>query len=172
MASLPPPYSADYLTQPATSSGSLYERFWAKVDVGQAHECWRWLACRSVGSYGRIYAGVTLGGPAVWSAPRVAWVLTFGPLPDGYEVDHLCHTTDPLCPAGVECEHRSCVNPYHLEPVTHHENALRREARRSRFKCGHAFEGNRVQNGGSSGRCGICHRERERLARAQGRRSA
>lgn len=150
---------------------SLHERFWPKVDVRDPDECWPWLAYRGFGQYGRIFAGLALGGPTVWSAHRVAYILTFGPIPDGTELDHICHTLDPECPAGPACLHRACVNPSHLEPVSHRENALRREIRRTHFKCGHPFKGNRVQNGGS-GRCATCHREHMRAARAQGRRVA
>ena len=35
-----------------------------------------------------------------------------GPTPEGHELDHLCRT-------------RACVNPAHLEPVTHRENMKR-----------------------------------------------
>ena len=40
-------------------------------------------------------------------------LLAVGPIPDGREIDHLCRN------------HR-CVNPDHLEPVTHLENMRRR----------------------------------------------
>lgn len=41
---------------------------------------------------------------------RTAWSTSFvGPITDGLELDHLCNVP-------------SCVNPDHLEPVTHAEN--------------------------------------------------
>ena len=45
-------------------------------------------------------------------AHRLSYETFVGPIPDGKELDHVC---------GV----RRCVNPSHLEPVTHHENVLR-----------------------------------------------
>lgn len=64
-------------------------------------------------------------------AHRVAYETFVGPIPDGMEIDHLCHTWDASCPGGVACQHRRCVNPEHLEPVTHAENV-----RRGRGFCG------------------------------------
>ena len=139
----------------------LAPRFWAKVQVGQPDECWPWLACKESSGYGRVGAGFALGGPSIWKAHRVAWTLINGPIPDGAEIDHLCHTLDLSCVQGSECPHRGCVNPNHLEPVTHRENALRRESRLTRFACGHPYSA-RVSNGGPSGRCGICARQKRR----------
>jgi hypothetical protein len=150
----------------------LNARFWSKVDPSAGpSQCWPFVGCITKSGYGRILAGEVLGGPAVWIAPRVAYALTFGGIPEGAELDHLCHTRDRRCIQGSECPHRRCVNPAHLEPVTHRENALRREIRRDFFRCGHPFAGNRVQNGGG-GRCAECHRTKEQRARAEGRRSA
>lgn len=55
---------------------------------------------------------------------RVAWEAVNGPVPEGLELDHICHTNSD-CAAGPECPHRPCWNPEHLEPVTHLENVLR-----------------------------------------------
>lgn len=171
MASLPPPFSPDYTVRAHKSPGSIYDRFWSKVTVGATEECWPWFRCIDTASgYGRFGVHGAFGlGPEIWDAHRVAYVLTFGPIPDGMEIDHVCHTRDIGCVQGASCPHRRCVNPTHLEPVTHRENALRREIRRIRFRCGHPFQGNRVKNGGT-GRCAECHRTKERLARAEGRR--
>lgn len=63
-------------------------------------------------------------------AHRVAYEEIMGPVPEGLELDHLCRT-------------RSCVNPSHLEPVTHRENMNRGDvATRRKTHCpkGHPYD--------------------------------
>lgn len=165
MTSAPPPFDPAYVMREPYCVASIYDRFWEKVDIRAVDDCWPWSRYLSTAGYGRFGAGHVLGGPNIWVAPRVAYTLTFGPIPATTELDHVCHTADTSCVQGAACPHRACVNPWHLEPVTHHENALRREVRRTHFRCGHPYEGNRVKNGGS-GRCAICHREHMRAARS------
>lgn len=50
-------------------------------------------------------------------AHRFAYICVFGPIPEGFDLDHLC-------------ENKLCVNPPHLEVVTRSENMLRVFARR------------------------------------------
>lgn len=45
-------------------------------------------------------------------AHRLAYEAEYGPIPDGMVLDHVCRS-------------RNCVNPLHLEVVTHAENARR-----------------------------------------------
>lgn len=176
MPSLPPPAEQGYLLPQKYCAESIYERFWAKVDVRDPSECWPWVGCISTKSnYGRFGAGWVLGGPQTWIAPRVAYVLAIGTIPTGAEIDHVCHTRDKSCVTGGSCPHRRCVNPAHLEPVTHLENALRREVRRDRttFSCGHPRSGNTARAGATSlGRCALCHRMAQRAYRAQKRGDA
>jgi hypothetical protein len=59
-------------------------------------------------------------GAYIISPYRATYILLRGCLiPEGLEIDHLCFTP-------------ACVNPWHLEPVTHAEN-LRRRRGFSRF---------------------------------------
>jgi hypothetical protein len=81
-------------------------RFWTKVDATGI--CWEWTAAKSKAGYGVI----GLFHQKVGLAHRVAWELLVGPIPEGLELDHLCRN-------------RSCVNPDHLEPVSHLTNARR-----------------------------------------------
>ena len=83
----------------------LPKRFWVKVqkcDDG----CWRWTGGRNNAGYGRFF----LGGQKY--AHRVSFEAARGPVPAGLELDHICRVTE-------------CVNPEHLEPVTHAENIRR-----------------------------------------------
>lgn len=85
---------------------TVEERFNEKYVV-QPDGCWRWTAY--IGTTGYAEMGVDY---RKCKAHRVAYELFVGPIPDGLVLDHLCRN-------------RWCVNPDHLEPVTHRENLLR-----------------------------------------------
>lgn len=79
-------------------------RFWGRVrkrDDG----CWDYAGHHGPEGYARC------GKPDKY-AHRKAYRLAVGPIPDDLEIDHLCR-------------YRGCVNPSHLEPVTHRVNLLR-----------------------------------------------
>lgn len=90
--------------------------------------CWIWKGSLQTHGYAylpwRLYHEkfkTTLGH-------RIYFMVFRGPIPKGMEIDHLCNV-------------KACVNPYHLEVVTHEENNRRRnaevDARRKVFPCGH-----------------------------------
>jgi hypothetical protein len=83
----------------AKNRGAAYE----EMDCGFETPCWVWLWTTDPQGYGRLVK--TLAHVLVWER-------TNGPVPDGLELDHLCRV-------------RACVNPAHLEPVTHAENVRR-----------------------------------------------
>lgn len=81
-------------------------------DRGYATPCWIWIrGCTSLG-YGHVH------DPAV-GKQRPAYAVVYererGPVPAGYELDHLCRQPP-------------CVNPDHLEPVSHATNIRRSKA--------------------------------------------
>lgn len=80
--------------------------FWAKVEQ-QDDTCWQWKGASQKKGYGNFWEG-----KAVLLAHRYAYLLLVGPIPEDRELDHLCRN-------------RGCVNPLHLEPVTHEENIRR-----------------------------------------------
>ena len=80
------------------------ERFWSKVEVCEPDKCWEWQACSVQCGYGLFRINCKL-----WQAHRVAWTLTFGPIPKGLLV---CH----------HCDNPSCCNPYHLFLGTQADN--------------------------------------------------
>jgi hypothetical protein len=107
----------------------LAERFWSKVDRLGVEDCWEWLASKMATGYGRFGPGGRAGG--MTTAHRVAYELTFGPIPEGLSIDHLCRN-------------RGCVNPSHLEAVSQRVNVLRGETiparNAAKTTCDHGHE--------------------------------
>lgn len=91
----------------------LRPKFWAKVAPNSETGCWVWTASLRRSGYGRY------GNKANQrAAHRVSYEAMVGPIPDGMQIDHLCRVPN-------------CVNPAHLEPVTHLENVRRAIAART-----------------------------------------
>jgi hypothetical protein len=91
------------------------------------------------------------------SKTRLAHVVAYeeavGLVPAGLELDHLCRQT-------------LCVNPVHVEPVTHRENM--RRAYGDTCKRGHALSGeNLYVLPDGRRRCRTCHALRERSRKAK-----
>lgn len=87
-------------------------RFWAKVALPNENGCALWTAtCDRVG-YGRYSIGPKVSR-LYPRAHRVSYTITNGPIPDGMQVDHMCHTP-------------ACVAPIHLRTATSSENCQNR----------------------------------------------
>lgn len=114
-------------------------RLWPHVDCGAPDECWPWTGQINRHGYGRVHFRDRERKWTV-SAHRLAWEVTFGPVPAGMVLDHVCHTHDRACFEGDRCPHRRCCNPNHLEPVTNAENA-RRQNRLPRHSATHCKKG-------------------------------
>lgn len=104
----------------------IAERFWPKVDRDGPGGCWLWTA-GTVHGYGSFAMPGMEGGKA--RAHRVAYEMLVGPIPEGLVLDHLC-------------EVKACVNPAHLEPVTHAVNTQRGpRGRKTHCPHGHTLDG-------------------------------
>jgi hypothetical protein len=86
---------------------TLRQRILRRTVVDPTTGCWLWTGARQSRGYASLWAE---GRSHL--AHRLAFLLWVGPIPEGYEVDHLCRTT-------------TCVNPDHLEPVPPHVNLQR-----------------------------------------------
>jgi hypothetical protein len=140
------------------------DRFWAKVQ--KTDSCWVWIGGASKRGYGGFQPNPERG---VVPAHRFSYELLIGSIPEGLELDHLCRNP-------------RCVNPAHLEPVTHSENIQRGEsisvlnARKTHCPQGHPYSGeNLVVRKGGYRNCRACtarwNRERY-LRRKQERKAA
>ena len=136
------------------------ERFWSKVQ--KTETCWIWTASKDKHGYGQIgMSSRTYGTKRPHKAYRVAYELLVGPVPVGLEIDHLCRNP-------------SCVNPDHLEAVSHKENMRRGRSgwnTRAKTHCprGHDYSGpdGRVNKTAGSRYCCVCNRNRTRERRLQ-----
>lgn len=133
---------------PSPKPLTLEERFWGQVD--KTSTCWLWTGWKAFG-YGS-FRHAERG----YFAHRLAYELVVGPIPEGLELDHLCRV-------------RACVNPDHLEPVSHREN-VRRVPKNQVTHCPKGHE-HTPQNTTVPGRkkCRECNRERMRSLRARRR---
>lgn len=93
---------------------SIKDRFWSKVNIGAPTACWLWIAKARLSreprfeGYGSII-GVVNGKRRPLYSHRVAWELTYGPIPDDLCVLHRCDVS-------------LCCNPSHLFLGTQADN--------------------------------------------------
>jgi len=98
---------------------TLQERFWERVQYLPSG-CWEWTRQLNNKGYGQFWIR-----HKAYLCHRMAYQDLAGPIPEGLELDHLCRNT-------------KCLNPAHLEPVTHRENIRRgKAATKMACKLGH-----------------------------------
>ena len=84
----------------------LPERLATRVLVDE-NGCWLWQGAQNGDGYGKVWLNSRYS-----LTHRVAYEVAVEPIPDGYQIDHLCRV-------------RGCCNPAHLEAVTPLENHRR-----------------------------------------------
>ena len=136
-----------FLTRP------LSDRIMEKTEVDPDTNCWNWMGSNTGNGYGLIWRD---GRNVV--AHRASYELWREQVPVGFELDHLC-------------ENKKCVNPDHLEIVTHSENLLRAyKVKKTHCKRGHQMTSDNtyVRKDGSH-ECRICQNNRHLLFRIKRR---
>lgn len=105
----------------------VIDRIFDRVDVRGPEECWPWLLSLKPEGYGQVGWTVDSRRTAMTLAHRVAWMATFGPIPDGDTIDHVCRN-------------RVCCNPSHLRLMSNVANAtMNGNWLKTHCKRGHAF---------------------------------
>lgn len=141
---------------PLHKQPTLEERFWLRVNKNgpipanrpELGPCWLWKGTITFFGYSHFW----INHKEV-RAHRFSYKLLIGAIPDGLHLDHLCRV-------------RSCVNPYHLEPVTNRINILRGDApaainaRKTHCIHGHPFDAVNTWHYKGFRFCKTCRRRR------------
>lgn len=142
----------------------ILERFLAKVPHLPRpldSSCWIWTGSTNGNGYGEM----RIDGRKTY-AHRVSHELYIGPIPVGYDIDHLCRN-------------HGCVSPFHIEAVTRRTNTMRgknpdvqraRAAAVTHCPHGHLYDAaNTYRTKAGLRQCRTCNRERNRRRREAAR---
>ena len=97
----------------AKSNNFIAEDRYESKEMGYSTPCWIWKECINSAGYGRISRRFKSTRKFKSTLAHVAmYEQIIGPVPTGMELDHLCRIP-------------RCVNPHHLDPVSHAINMRR-----------------------------------------------
>lgn len=135
----------------------ILDRFIQKIRVNpdstyEGTPCWEWTGFLNHEGYSKW------NEMGQYHGHRVSHVLFIGPIPEGYQVDHLCRN-------------RKCVSPFHLEAVTRRENMARMKQHKTHCVRGHEFTPantlvTKRKGGGEMRRCRACNIENQKKFQA------
>lgn len=99
--------------------GSIVLRCEFVVNDRLGSPCWEWtMAVTEGGSKGGHYSRISMFGRD-WKGHRLSYLIAYGELIPGLEIDH-------------KCENTTCVNPAHLQQITGEQNNQLNHARRKK----------------------------------------
>jgi len=143
----------------ALASEKQIALFWKRAFPEPNSGCWLWDGPISKRGYGGFMRVGPRGDNKQVEPHKFSYLLHKGPVPAGLEIDHLFRVRD-------------CVNPDHLEAVTHAVN-MRRGGNAAKTHCpkGHKYtpENTRIHTGGRR-QCKECSRAYDRARYAKEKR--
>jgi hypothetical protein len=147
----------------------ILERLMRKIYVDPETGCWLWGGGLQEDGYGVISRGKKEEGQAL--VHRVSFEAFKGNIPEGYEVDHVCHDSKK-CTLKDKCPHRRCFNPEHLEAAEKEENNKRSSSptainsAKTHCRMGHEFSAENTYFFRNRRICRLCSNLRKKRWRA------
>lgn len=137
------------------------QHFMGNIKIEQSTDCWVWRLSKDRNGYGKLHITRPDGRRTVVVPHRWLYEQVIGRVQTGFELDH------------AACQRRECVNPAHLEQVTHLENMRRsdRLGRRPQISCqrGHslrdAYKNNQAGTRRTCRHCALFRKAKYKLAK-------
>lgn len=126
----------------------------SQINTISTEDCWLYARYTDPKGYGRLKLNID-GKWTTFLPHRVMYENIVGPIAKGLVLDHLCRVP-------------SCINPEHLEPVTHRINILRGIGPTAiNAKKSHCIQGHILTQGNSRRICQSCNTVAKRKQRSK-----